>query len=640
MRQLTGRVGAAVALWAAAVAALHLYFGGFGFPDPLRLRALHLLMLLPLAFILFPARQTSPQDRPSWPDVALAALAVLPSAYLLANADAIYDRMEYLDALTPAQQVLGVLVILLVLEGVRRCVTPVMAGLILIGLLYMEVSEYLPGMFNYRDIPFWHIVEAMVWVPIAGGVYGPLTGIAASLVAVFVVFGAAIETSGVGQFFHDFGTKVAGRQAGGPAKVGVISSSLFGTISGSSTANVYATGSFTIPAMMRAGYRPPFAGGVEAAASVGGQIMPPVMGAGAFVMAEITNIPYRDIAVAAVLGSILYFIMILSSVHFEAKRLRLSGVDVADIPPWRLVLRTGHLLLPVFLLIGLLAAGWSPHFAAACCVAATIGTCYLRRSTWLTPAQIFRMFATAGRNMVIIALACAGAGMFVAALTNTGFVVALSQVIVGASGGNILVAGLLLMGCTLLLGMGVPTTAAYVIAASVGVPPLIQMGVEPLAAHMFVFYFAILADATPPVSVASYAAASIARADPLRVGFNAFRMALAGFVVGFSYLQTPSLLMSGPWDAVVVEAAAVAGSLMLLAACLSGHLTRDLPAWLRIPAGMAALVLAVSHYLPQWERLLLVVALALLLIVLPRLFTPLVTPVNRERETSGWRGEP
>ena len=618
MRRLTGPLGAAVALWAAAVALLHLYFGGFGFPDPLSLRALHLLLLLPLAFVLFPARAASPFDRPSVPDMALAVLALLPSAYLLMTTNAVYDRMEYLDALTLAQQVLGVLVILLVLEGVRRAVTPVMAGLVLLGLLYMAVCEHLPGLFNYRDIPFWHIVEAMVWVPIAGGVYGPLTGIAATLVAVFIVFGAAIEASGVGQFFHDLGTKVAGRQAGGPAKVEVISSALFGTISGSSTANVYATGSFTIPAMIRLGYRPAFAGGVEAAASVGGQIMPPVMGAGAFVMAEITNIPYPQIAIAAILGSLLYFLMILVSVHFEAKRRRLAGCDPSEIPPWRVVGRTAHLLLPVFALVALLALGFSPHFSAAVCVLATLAACYLRRATWLTPRQIFGLFAAAGRNMVIIALACAAAGMFVAALTNTGFVVALSQVIVGLSGGDVLVAGGLLMLCTLLLGMGVPTTAAYVIGASVGAPPLIQMGVEPLAAHMFVFYFAILADATPPVSVASYAAASIAKADPLRVGGVAFRLALAGFVVGFSYLQTPALLMQGPWTGVVGEFLAVGAGLALLAACLSGHFAADLPVPLRALVGAGALFCVVAHGLPDWQRLGAEAALALMLWLLPR----------------------
>lgn len=604
MRDLAGPAGGIVLCWAAATAAAHLWFAATGFPEPLTMRAYHMLALLPLAFILYPARPgRSPARWPSRPDLAFAALSALPSVYVLFNLAPLYERMEFIDPLTPVQKALGLIAIAAVLEGLRRAVTPVLAALVALGILYMQVCDHLPGIFNFRPIPFWQMVEAQVWVPISGGVYGPLTGISATLVAVFIVFGAAVETSGLGTFFHNLGTRVAGRQSGGPAKVEVLSSALFGTISGSSTANVYATGSFTIPAMIQLGYRRHFAGGVEAASSVGGQIMPPVMGAGAFVMAELTNIPYTQIAVAAILGSVLYFLMILVSVHFEAKRLGLAGCAPEEIPTWRVVSREAHLLLPVIVLIAMLMIGFSPHLSAVAAIAATLLACQMRRHTRLGPRALLRLFAAAGRNMVIIALACSGAGMFVAALTNTGFVVALGQVITSISGGNLMLAGLMLMLTTLVLGMGVPTTAAYVIGAAVGAPALQQLGVPTLAAHMFVFYFAILADATPPVSVASYAAASIAKADPMRVGLVAFRLALAGFVVGFNYLYTPALLLQTPWLESLAEFLVNAIGLAAVAACLSGYFVAPLPRAARLAGLAAAAGLVLAEAYPVWPRI-------------------------------------
>ena len=514
MRKLRGPgawVAGAIAL---AVAVFHLYTAGFGFLEPRQQRSLHLLMLLPLAFLLFPAGRRSPQDRPSALDWLLAALALAPHLYSYAQANSINLRMENVDPLTPVQVGLGVLATVLLLEGLRRAVTPVLAGLVGLGIGYLFVTEWMPGLFHYRDMPFTEIVETMYLLN-GMGMYGSITGIAATMVATFVVFGAFIEGSGVGRLFHNVGMRVAGRQSGGPAKVEVISSALFGTISGSSVANVFATGSFTIPAMIRLGYKRHFAAGVEAASSVGGQIMPPVMGAGAFVMAEITNTPYSKIAVAALLGSICYFFMILVSVHFEARRNRLEGCRVEDLPPWSEVVRDLHLLIPVALLIGLLMVGYSPYFAAFWSTLSMLPASWLRRHTRLGPRDVLRMLTAAGRNMTVVGLACAGAGLLVACLTVTGVVVSFSSVVVALAGSSLLLAGALLMVVTLVLGMGVPTTAAYIIGAAIGAPILIKLGVPMLAAHMFVFYFAILADATPPVSVASYAAASIAKA-PIR----------------------------------------------------------------------------------------------------------------------------
>lgn len=623
MRELTGWIGRAVGAWAAFAAALHLYFAATGFPEPRELRSIHLGLLVPLAFLFWRAHPTrSPGARPSALDWALAGFALAANVYSYVEAIRINERLENVTALLPGELFFGVALTLLVIEALRRAVTPVLAGIVVLGIVYLFTASWLPGMLNYhRRMPLEEIVETMYLLN-GMGIYGSITGISATMVAIFVVFGAIIEKSRLGTFFHNLGTRVAGRQSGGPAKVEVISSALFGTISGSSTANVYATGSFTIPAMMKLGYRPHFAAGVEASSSVGGQIMPPVMGAGAFVMAEITQIPYSEIVVAALLGAVLYFTMILVSVHFEAKRLRLAGVPEDEIPSWGAVMRDAHLLIPVVVLIALLFVDFSPHYAAFCACLTTVACCYLRRHTWLSAHDLFRWLVSGGRNMVIVALACAGAGMFVAALTVTGLINSFATVISSLSGGNILLAGAMMMVVTLVLGMGVPTTAAYIIGASVGAKMLIDLGASQLAAHMFVFYFSILADATPPVSVAAYAAAQIARADPMKTGLVASRLAIAAFVCGYSYLYSDSLLMRGPWETIVADFTVYLLGLTVFAGAMSGHFRRDISLPWRIALAAFGVATPLAIVFPVWGRIAVEAVVIAALVALPHVFAP------------------
>ncbi|BBK31724.1 TRAP transporter 4TM/12TM fusion protein [Stella humosa] len=628
MRDLKGKTGLAIACWAVIASLFQMYTAGFGFFEPREQRSIHLLLLMPLAFLLFPARPgKSPEDHPSLADWGLAFLCLLPNVYSYVQANRINLRFENVDPLLPGELAMGLLATLLILEALRRAVTPILAGLVAVGIAYLFVTEYAPGMLNYRDMATSEIIETMYLLN-GMGIYGSITGISSTMVAIFIVFGAFIEHSGVGRLFHNLGTKVAGGHSGGPAKVEVISSALFGTISGSSTANVYATGSFTIPAMMRLGYRPHFAAGVEASSSVGGQIMPPVMGAGAFVMAEITGIPYSDIILAALLGSVCYFFMILVSVHFEAKRLGLVGCDPADIPLWKVIVDDLHLLIPVFLLIGLLMVDYSPHFSAFWSILAVVGASWIRRHTRIYPATLWRMLVTGGRNMTIVGLACAGAGMFVACLTVTGLVISISTVITSLSGGNLLIAGALLMVTTIILGMGVPTTAAYIIGASIGAKLLIDLGVPMLQAHLFVFYFSILADATPPVSVASYAAASIARCDPIKTGLVAFRLAIAGFVVGFSYLYTPALLMQGPVEGIVSQMLLVLGGLTLAAAGFFGFFRQHVAVLPRIVLGAGGIIIVLAEEYSDWYRVVIIAVVMALLYYLPGVFAPARPPIN------------
>lgn len=636
MRKLTAAGWLVAGALALAAALFHLYTAGFGFFEPRQQRSLHLMMLLPLAFLIFPASRHSPLERPSALDWLLAALAVLPNAYSLLEANSINMRMENVDPLSPLQLALGTLVTVLLLEAIRRAVTPVLAGLIGVGIAYLFLTEYMPGMLAYRNMPFPEIVETMYLLN-GMGLYGSITGIAATMVATFVVFGSFVEGSGIGRLFHNLGMRAAGRYAGGPAKVEVISSALFGTISGSSVANVFATGSFTIPAMIRLGYKKHFAAGVEAASSVGGQIMPPVMGAGAFVMAEITNTPYSTIAVSALLGALCYFFMILVSVHFEAKRLRLAGCREDELPSWAEIRRDLHLLIPVAVLIGLLIVGYSPYFAAFWATLSMLPVSWMRSHTRLYPRQLAAILVGAGRNMTVVGLACAGAGILVACLTVTGVVVSFSSVVVTLAGTSLLLAGGLLMVVTLVLGMGVPTTAAYIIGAAIGAPILVKLGVPVLAAHMFVFYFAILADATPPVSVASYAAASIAGADPMLTGMAAFRLGLAGFLVGYSYLFSPALLMQGPVLDIIGQTLVYLMGLTLLAGGLSAYFCGDLGWRLRVAMVSSGLLLVLGHGVDAWWRVLIEAAVIVLVWALQRSRRVAPDEVSLNPERSGGR---
>ncbi|HWT08244.1 MAG TPA: TRAP transporter fused permease subunit, partial [Roseomonas sp.] len=373
MRELPAWLKAGVSLWLAFWAAVHLYFGGFGFPEPITMRSLHLLVFTPPLFLLYPAFPArSPAGRPSVFDWAWAAASAAPHLWVFVFADAVSDRMEYVDPFTPTMMALAIVCVVTMLEAIRRAVEPGLAWMVAGCLAYMATGHYWPGVLNTRAFSAAEIMESAWLVPTAGGVYGPLTGIVATTIAVFILFGSFMQGSGTGRLFANFGAAVAGRYTGGPAKVAVVSSGLFGTMSGSSVSNVITTGAMTIPLMIRIGYKPAVAAGIESAASVGGALMPPVMGAAAFVMAEITNIPYGDILVAAAIGAVLYYFAIVAAVHFEAKKAGIQPMAPQDIPAWREVLQDVHLVLPIGLLVYLMTERWSGNFAAFCSTLAMV----------------------------------------------------------------------------------------------------------------------------------------------------------------------------------------------------------------------------------------------------------------------------
>ncbi len=604
MRNLVGPVRIGVGIWLATTAAIHFYFTGFGFPEPLKLATLHLMLAVPPIFLMYPATERSPQTRPSLPDWGLAAMAILPSLYIYLDPNRVYNRSPFIDPLTTVELVFGTAMVLLVLEAVRRALSAALAILAGAVIGYMMICHLLPGVWYYRNLPYPQIVD-ILYLMNGSGLYGQLTGISATIVAAFLVFGAFLQGSGMGRLFVNFGMFAAGRFTGGPAKVAVVESGLFGMVSGSSVANVVVTGSMTIPQMKRLGFPATLAGGTEAASSVGGLLMPPIMGAAAFVMAEMISVPYVDIIAAAAIGAVLYYFGIFVSVHFQSKRLGITALPKEEIPSIGRVLSDAHFLIPLVVLLTLLVMRFSPYFSAFWATIAVVLSGWLRKHTHMGLRAIANALVDAGQTICVLAVAVTAAGIITAGLTSTGLLLAFTGIIKSVAGDSLLLLVLLVAASCLFLGMGVPTTPAYIITAAIGAPLIAEHGVAPLLAiHLFVLYFAVLADATPPVSAASYAAAAIARANPIATGFQAFRMAVGGFIVGISFIYEPALTLHGTLPEIISATLAVAAGIFLIATGYIGFVGGKLPIWLRVLLIAIGAACALLYDISAWYRAL------------------------------------
>jgi len=591
-RSLSKGVDTIVVVVAVSAAALHMYSVYHGLFNPRVQRSMHLMFMLPMAFLLFPAGKNSPMHRPSVPDILMALLSVVVGSLGALEVDRLEQRWIFATDLLPREIIFGSINVLLVIEATRRTVSSVLAFLGVATLLYLPLGPYMPGILKHDGFPFQRMVE-MMYLDTDQGIYGMLTGVSATYVILFVLFGAFILYAGSGIFFTNFATAVAGRTRGGPAKIAILSSALFGTMTGIAVANVYATGSFTIPLMKRIGYRPSFAGAVEAAASTGGQYMPPVMGAAAFIMAEITGIPYFHIALGASISAVLYFMAVGAMVHFEALRRGLSSVPEEDIPNFKSVLAKAYLFIPVIAIFYMLFKGYSPMKAGFYAILLSVVTSYFQRATWMGPIKILSAMNEGARNTVMVAMACACAGMIVAVMTHTGLALSFSSMIIASSGGILLIALILVMLVSLILGVGLPTTAAYVLTAALAAPALVQMGVDMLAAHLFAFYFAIIACVTPPVSICAYAGASIANADPIETGFTAAKLAVAGFIVPYMFVYNPALVTHGTLSQIITASTTALLGVVILAGGLQGWFlckTNRADQFLTITAGLALVI--------------------------------------------------
>lgn len=558
-----------IVLFSLGLAAFHLYTAGISMFGAWIQRDVHLTLILVLAFLIFPATKKGQRDRMTSWDGVLIILALAAGLYILINYQAIVMRA---GAFTNVDIFFGLILIFVLLEATRRATGWVIVLIAGIFLAYTLLGGYIPGILGHKGYTVKRIVSQMYLS--TEGIYGVPLGVSSDYIFLFIFLTSMLERLGMGEFMLKLAMAMMGRFSGGPAKVAVLASGLMGSISGSAVANVVGTGSFTIPLMKRNGYQSHFAGAVEACASSGGQLMPPVMGAAAFIIAEFLHIPYISVVGAALIPAFLYYSAVLFGVHFEANRLGLHGLPKEDLPKVGEVMKEGgHFLIPLGILVFFLAVlQYSPIRAGFYAIISMFIISYFRRDTWLTWEKLREGCEASARNAIGVALACATAGIVVGTINLTGVGLKLSAFIAILSAGNVWLAMLLTGLVVIFLGMGLPTTAAYIVAGTMAAPALVDLGLLPIGAHLFVFYFAIISAITPPVALAAYAAAGIAQASPMRIAITACKLGLAAFIIPFLFAQAPTLLGQGVWYQVVLTTATAFIGTVALAAGTIGFL--------------------------------------------------------------------
>ena len=554
-----------IAAIAITFSVFQLYTATFGILDAQLQRAVHLGFGLALAYLLYPFRRAWTRDSFFHPiDVLFAVLGAAAPAYIVIQYRELVTRA---GAIAPTDVVVGGIGILLVIEATRRVVGLPMVTVVLFFLAYAFLGPYMPGVLAHRGLSIEQLVSHLYFT--TEGIFGIPLGVSSTFIFLFILFGAYLESTGLGKFFIDLANAVAGWASGGPAKVAVLSSGLMGTVSGSSVANVVGTGSLTIPMMKKLGYHPNFAGAVEAAASTGGQLMPPVMGAAAFLMAEFVGVSYIEVVKAAAIPALLYFTGVWLGVHFEAKRKNLKGIPRNELPnPLTLIKERGHLAIPLVVIVYLLVSGYTPMRAALVAIVLSIACAMLRKSTRMKPIEIVYGLERGAKAVLGVLIACAAAGIIIGVVTKTGVGLRLASGLIEMAGGMLLPAMFFTMITAIVLGMGVPTTANYVITSTIAAPALVQMGVPILAAHMFVFYFGIIADVTPPVALAAYAGAGISGGNALKTGVHASKLAIAAFIIPYIFVLSPVILMvdATPLTLIVATLSALLGMIAVSSA--------------------------------------------------------------------------
>ena len=584
--ELIGKAKIAFAALSTALVTFSLYTAMFGvFPDMIQ-RGAHISAVIGLVYVrLFGLNSVGGL---SWSRIKFFGLGVIGSVVLGYQFFFYEDVVSRFGSITNYEMPIAVLAIILLLDATRRTIGWSMVGLAIFFLIYAFYGRYFPGLLAHRGYDMVRILE-QVYLG-ADGIYGTPLGVSSTFVIIIVVLGALLEKTGASGVLMDIAVSMTRNSRGGPAKAAVVGSSLMGMISGTAVANVLTTGTISIPLMRRGGYRPAVAGAVEAVASTGGQLMPPIMGAAAFLMADIMEVPYLDITKAALLPALLFYIAVFASVHLEAVKTGLKPLESIDIPDVAQSLRnSGHVLLSIPVFIGTLISGYSVMYSSLAGIVCLLALSLLRYSSRLNPRQLIAAAVSAAEAILPVALATATAGIIIGVVTLTGMGLKFSSFIVSISGNNLLVALVLTMASSLVLGMGLPTAAAYILVATLTAPALVSMGVDLMAAHMFVFYSAMLSSITPPVALAAFAAAAICREPPMRVAMISVKFGFVAFLLPYFFVLEPRLLGMGDiGETVGVFAMAVVGVLSL-ACVLQGYAFGKLTTLSRIVIGMAAL---------------------------------------------------
>lgn len=575
------------------IALYHFITSFIGYPATHLHRSLHVAMMLFMTFFLYPFSKKSPRKTIPWYDILFALLAVSVAVYVWVDYINFINRMGSPNTM---DVVMGTILIVLVLEASRRISGWPLVILSLIFLLYGLVGRNLPGILMHRGYN-WKALVNHIFIN-TEGIYGTSVDVAASYIFLFIMFGTVMNKCGMGRFFNDLALAFAGSSKGGPAKVAVIASGFLGSINGSAVANVVTTGTFTIPLMKKTGYSKEFAGAVESSASVGGQLLPPIMGAAAFIMAEMLGVKYGVIVISATIPALLYYLGILVQVQLRASKKNLQGIPKEDLPKVGEVMRErGHLLIPIaFLLYMLLFSGATVIFSAFWAIVATIVVSMTRKSTRMTFTQILDAFSEGTRAVVSVAVACAVVGIIIGVVSLTGFGLNMANAIIQLGQSNLMLTLILTMVTCMILGMGLPSIPAYLITATMAAPALVKLGIPPIAAHMFVFYFAMFANITPPVALASFAAAGLSGGDPMKTGLQSVKLSLAGFIVPYMFIYNTALLLidTTPLVAIRVSITAIIGVCMIGMAT-EGYLFTTMNTLLRILAFVGSLLLITAN---------------------------------------------
>ncbi len=585
---LTAHIVKIVAL---CMGVFHIYTAQFGLFSAMVQRPVHLAFACVLVFLLFPVSKKYREGK--YPlslklfDWGLIVLSLISLGYLFLSYKTLAIRG---GAATGTDLLLGGVIVLMVLESTRRLMGLALPIITLSALSYTLLGDRIPGIWGHFPIDMEQLISYQYLT--TEGLFGIPLGVSASFIFIFIMFGAFLVSSGTGEFFINIANAVAGHFRGGPAKVAVVSSAFFGTISGSAVANVVSTGSFTIPLMKKIGYRPVFAGAVEAVSSTGGQFMPPIMGAGAFIMADMLGVSYLEVCKAAIIPAILYFVALFWMVHMEALKKGLRGLNRDEMPNgWMVIKEGGHLMIPAFLLVAFLVMGYSPMKAGLWAIISVWLISFLKKTTRMNLRSVLNAIEQGAKGCLEVALACASAGIVIGCVTQTGLGLKFSTLIVSAAGGNLFLTLFFVMAASLVLGMGLTTSAAYILTVILGGPALVELGIPPLAAHMFVFYYACLSTITPPVALAAFAAAAISKSKPFSTGFESMRLATIAYLVPYFFVYNPVLIWKGTAGQIVMAALTAILGTLALGSGLMGYMRAPLNWILRILVLVAGLAL-------------------------------------------------
>lgn len=609
-RQLTGKLGMAVHGCAALVALAVIYTTTIVYVDLYVMMVVFLSAMLALLFINISPGPLGRKDRPGLIDWCLVLASIAVGVYFLLESQRIAERITLLFPLETPDLLAASVLLALTIEATRRTVGFGLTSVVMVFVVYNLWGHGLPGALGFREVSYNHFLDIMMFT--SDGLFGVPLRVAATYAFLFVMFGTFLSKAGGAEFFYNLSSALAGRRTGGPAKIAVISSGLYGTMSGSPTSDVVTTGSVTIPIMQRLGYSKPLSGSVEVAASTGGSLLPPVMGSAAFIMAEYTGIEYREIAIAGIVPALLYYLCVYAQVHLRSQKLGLRGLSKEETPPLKGTLKNGGLfIVPLVALSGALLMGYSPTFVAAIATAVVLMVAMVHPSTRMGPRAIWNALAVTTLRMVSVVAACAAAGLVIGGISMTGLGGKFADLVYLMAGDSAFLALVISAVLAIILGMGMPTPSAFILAAVLVGPTLLSMDFSVLQTNMFILYFAVLSAMTPPVAVAAFAASAIADASPLKIAVGAVKLAITAFIVPFAFVYGEGLLMVGSWQAIAVSCVTAILGVLLLSIAVEGYWRQPLARLPRLGFGLAGLLFIT----PSWWAVVAAVLVGVVAII-------------------------